>query len=155
MSTQRITLADAPKGITDGLFQSEHYLKDSGLDPKLSNLLCYRVSQINGCAYCLDMHFKEAIHTGETEQRLYSVSAWRECPYYSEKERAALAYAEAVTNVNLGPVTDSIFDPLTKFFSKGEIADLTLAIVQINTWNRLNIAFASMPGEYQVGQFAG
>ncbi len=155
MSTQRITLADAPKGITDGLFQSEHYLKDAGLDPILTNLLCYRVSQINGCAYCLDMHFKEAIHAGETEQRLYSVSAWRECPYYSDNERAALAYAEAVTNVNQGPVTDAIFEPLTKFFSKAEIADLTLAIVQINTWNRLNIAFASMPGDYQVGQFAG
>ncbi|HTI89299.1 MAG TPA: carboxymuconolactone decarboxylase family protein, partial [Puia sp.] len=109
------------------------------------------VSTINGCAYCLDMHFKDAVARGESEQRLYSVAAWRDCPYYSDKERAALAYAEAVT---AGNVEDEVFDALTEFFSKKEIADLTLAVATINTWNRLNRAFRTVPGGYKVGQHA-
>jgi AhpD family alkylhydroperoxidase len=149
----RIELADATKGILDGLFKTEMYLHKSGLDLKLLELIKYRVSQINGCAYCLDMHHKEAIALGETEQRLYSVSAWRECPYYTDKERAVLAYAEAVTNLHQHCITDELFENLSQHFSKAEIADLTLAVANINSWNRLNISFRTVPGGYKVGQF--
>lgn len=127
------------------------YIRKSGLDPKLIALLDFRVSTINGCAYCLDMHFKDALAMGDSEQRLYSLAAWRECPYYSDKERAALAYAEAVT---ANHVDDFVFEELKPFFSKQEIADLTLAIATINTWNRLNRAFRTVPGGYRVGQHA-
>lgn len=150
---QRIAFTDTTKGLFDGLFKTEMYLKKSGLDLKLQELLKYRVSQINGCAYCLDMHHKEAISLGETEQRLHSLAAWKECPYYSEKERAALAYAEAVTNLHQQGITDALFETLTQHFTKAEIADLTLAIANINSWNRLNISFRTVPGNYKVGQF--
>jgi AhpD family alkylhydroperoxidase len=146
----RISFEDTSKGFTDGLFKTGFYLKKSGLDQKLLTLVDYRVSQINGCAFCLDMHHKDAIHLGETELRLHSLAAWKECPYYTEQERAVLAYAEAVT---AGTMEDEVFEALTPFFSKSQIADLTLAIANINSWNRLNIAFRSIPGNYQVGQF--
>jgi AhpD family alkylhydroperoxidase len=149
----RIEFADATKGILDGMFKTEMYLHKSGLDLKLLELIKYRVSQINGCAYCLDMHHKEAIALGETEQRLHSVSAWRECPYYTDKERAVLAYAEAVTNLHQHGLTDELFENLSQHFSKAEIADLTLAVANINSWNRLNISFRTVPGGYKVGQF--
>jgi alkylhydroperoxidase family enzyme len=99
------------------------------------------------------MHHKEAIALGENEQRLHSLAAWKECPYYSEKERAALAYAEAVTNLHQHGITDTLFETLTQHFTKAEIADLTLAISNINSWNRLNISFRTVPGDYKVGQF--
>jgi len=146
----RISFEDTSKGFTDGLMKTGGYLKKSGLDQKLLTLVDYRVSQINGCAYCLDMHHKDAIHLGETELRLHSLAAWKECPYYTEQERAVLAYAEAVTT---GSVEDDVFEALTPFFSKPQIADLTLAIANINSWNRLNKAFRSTPGNYQVGQY--
>ncbi len=149
----RIAFTDASKGLLDGLFKTEMYLKKSGIDHKLQELIKYRVSQINGCAYCLDMHHKEAIALGETEQRLYSLAAWRECPYYSAEERAALAYAEAVTNLHHHGLTDALFEELSQHFSKAAIADLTLAIANINSWNRLNISFRPVPGGYKVGQF--
>lgn len=149
----RIAFTDATKGLFDGLFKTEMYLKKSGLDLKLQELLKYRVSQINGCAYCLDMHHKEAIALGETEQRLHSLAAWRECPYYSDRERAALAYAEAVTNLHQHGLTDTLFSALDQNFSKAEIADLTMAIANINSWNRLNIPWRTVPGNYKVGQF--
>ena len=149
----RIAFTDASKGLLDGLFKTEMYLKKSGVDLKLQELLKYRVSQINGCAYCLDMHHKEAIALGESEQRLHSLAAWTECPYYSEKERAALAYAEAVTNVHQHGITDTLFTELSQHFTKAEIADLTLAIANINSWNRLNISFRPVPGDYKVGMF--
>jgi len=150
---QRISFADAPKGMIDGLMKMAGYLKKSGLDPKLLALLDTRVSQINGCSYCLDMHYKDAIHLGETEQRLYSLPAWRETPYYTEKERAVLAFAEAVTLLPNSDVSDEVYDELAKFYSKAEIADLTLAIGMINTWNRVNKTFRTIPGGYQVGMF--
>ena len=150
---QRIAFADAPKGMIDGLMKMAGYLKKSGLDPKLLALLDTRVSQINGCSYCLDMHYKDAIHLGETEQRLYSLPAWRETPYYTEKERAVLAFAEAVTLLPNSDVSDEVYDELAKFYSKAEIADLTLAIGMINTWNRVNKTFRTIPGGYQVGMF--
>jgi AhpD family alkylhydroperoxidase len=147
----RISLEDTAKGFLDGLMKTGYYLKKSGLDQRLLELLHYRVSQINGCAYCLDMHHKDALHLGETELRLHSLAAWKECPFYTDQERAVLAYAEAVTT---GSVEDEVFEALTHFFSKPEIADLTLAIANVNSWNRLNKAFRSTPGNYQVGQYA-
>lgn len=151
--TQRIFYHDVAKGLWDGMLKTDLYLKRSGLDHKLLELVKYRVSQINGCAYCLDMHHKEALHLGESELRLHSLAAWREAPYYSEAERAALAFAEAVTLAMQQDVSDDLYNALTPFFSKAAIADLTLAIVQINSWNRINKAFRTIPGEYKVGQF--
>jgi AhpD family alkylhydroperoxidase len=147
----RITLQEISKEFIEAAQKTSNYVRASGLDHQLLELIDFRVSTINGCAYCLDMHFKDAVAKGESEQRLYSLAAWRECPYYSEKERAALAYAEAVT---ASEVNDAVFDALTPFFNKKEIADLTLAIASINTWNRLNQAFRTVPGGYKVGQYA-
>jgi len=150
--TQRIALHDIPKEFIEGMLKTESYLRRSSLDPKLLVLMQHRVSQINGCGYCLDMHHKDAIHLGESELRLHTLPAWKECPYYTEKERAVLAYAEALTLH--AEADDAVFEGLTPFFSRAEIADLTLAVAQINSWNRLNIAFRSTPGNYQVGQFS-
>jgi AhpD family alkylhydroperoxidase len=147
----RITFQDARKGILDGLFKTGSHLSKSGLDINLLELINYRVSQINGCAFCLDMHHKDAIHRGETEQRLHGLAAWRETPYYTEPERAALALADSLTIEC--EVDDLIFEGLTRHFSKEQIADLTLAVATINSWNRLNITFRSTAGNYQPGQF--
>lgn len=144
--TQRLTFQDASKDVLDILMKGENYLKAGGLDPRLLELMKYRVSQINGCARCLDMHHKAAIHMGETEQRLHTLAAWRDCPYYSDKERAVLAFAEALTNINHQDIDDPLFDTLSGLFSKNEIVDLTLAITQINTWNRFNRTFRTTPG---------
>jgi AhpD family alkylhydroperoxidase len=150
---QRIAFQDGNKGLMDGLFKIGMYLKQSGLDHKLQELIKTRASQINGCAYCLDMHWKDAIALGETEQRLYSLSAWRECPYYTDAERAALAYTEAVTKIPQTDVTDEVFNELSKHFDKAQIADITMAILAINSWNRLNVAFRTIPGGYKPGMF--
>jgi AhpD family alkylhydroperoxidase len=150
---QRIAFQDGNKGLLDGLFKIGMYLKQSGLNHKLQELIKTRASQINGCAYCLDMHWKDAIAIGETEQRLYSLSAWRECPYYTEAERAALAYTEAVTKIPQTEVTDEVFNELSKHFDKAQIADITMAILAINSWNRLNVAFRTIPGGYKPGMF--
>jgi AhpD family alkylhydroperoxidase len=150
---QRIGFTDVTKGLFDGLFKTEMYLKKSGLDPKLQELIKTRVSQINGCAYCLDMHWKDAIAIGETEQRLYSLPAWKETPYYSDAERAVLAYSEAVTKIPQQDVSDEVYSELSKHFNKAQIADITMAIASINSWNRLNIAFRTIPGNYKPGQF--
>jgi AhpD family alkylhydroperoxidase len=150
--TQRISYQEVNKGLMDGLMKTEFYLKKTTLDAKLQELMKYRVSQINCCGYCLDMHHKEAISMGETELRLHSLAAWREVPYYSEQERAVLAFAEVLTNASSQHVTDEVFNNLAAHFSKAEIADLTLAISQINTWNRINKAFGTIPGNYKVGQ---
>jgi len=127
------------------------YLRRTGLNVKLLDLVAYRVSQINGCAFCLDMHHKEAIHHGETEQRLHSLPAWRECPYYSDAERAVLQMADSLTIQS--DVDDATFAELEKHFTNTEIADLAYAIAATNTWNRLNKAFRTTPGTYQVNQF--
>lgn len=147
----RMTFAEVSQEFVEVMMKPGKYLKRCGLDPKLIELIDFRISTINGCAYCLDMHYKDAIALGESEQRLYSLSAWRECPYYSEKERAALAYAEAVT---ANAVDDNTYEAIERFFSKKEIADLTLAITTINQWNRFNVTFRTVPGEYKVGQYA-
>ena len=119
----------------------EHYLNNSSVEKKLLHLLKLRVSQINGCAFCLDMHWKDLQVEGENEQRMYSLDAWRETSYYTERERAALAWAEAVTNIREGHVPDSVYEETRRHFSEQEVADLTLAVVAINGWNRVSIAF--------------
>jgi AhpD family alkylhydroperoxidase len=126
------------------------YLKKSPVDEKLFELIYFRVSQMNACAYCLDMHSKDLRAKGETEQRLYGLSAWRETPYYTAKERAALAWAEAVTKCH---VSDDVYADARKEFSEEELIDLTFATTTINTYNRLNLAFPSTPGTYVVGQY--
>jgi AhpD family alkylhydroperoxidase len=132
------------------LFDMAGHLNQSTLGTELIELIDFRVSQINKCAYCLDMHSKEARAKGETEQRLYGLSAWRECPYYTDRERAALAWAEAVTAAD---VPDEIYNRVKVYFTEIELIDLTLAITAINTWNRINLAFPPAVGTYKVGMF--
>jgi AhpD family alkylhydroperoxidase len=121
----------------------------SGLEGSLLELVKFRASQINGCAYCLDMHSKDARAAGETEQRLYSVSAWRETPFFSPRERAALAWTEIVTRIADDGVPDEAYDAARSQFNEAELVQLTLAIIAINGWNRLAIPFRSVPGTYQ------
>lgn len=149
---ERITQRDLPKGLMQAMLQVQQYVDQSGLDIQLLELIRMRVSQINSCAYCLDMHFKEGMANGETALRLISVSAWRETPYYSLKEQAALEFAEILTRMPEEKHSDNIHDELDKHFTKEEIAHLTLAIVQINSWNRITRSFGSVPGKYQVRQ---
>jgi AhpD family alkylhydroperoxidase len=118
-------------------------------DRKLLDLIYLRASQINGCAYCIDMHWKDLRAEGETEQRLYGLDAWEESPYYTDRERAALAWTEAVTRLTNRDVPDSVYDEARRYFSEEELVDLTLAIVAINGWNRLNIALRKPAGTYQ------
>lgn len=139
----------APDGIR-ALAGLEEYLRHSGLKPGLLNLIKARASQLNGCAYCLDMHTKDARAAGETEQRLYTLSAWRETPFYTDRERAALAWTEAVTLVSHGPVPDELYQEARHYFSEKELVDLTLALVAINGWNRLSISFRAVPGSYRL-----
>lgn len=126
----------------------ESYVRRSGLEPPLLELVKLRASQINGCAYCLDMHTQDARAHGETEQRLYTLSAWRETPFFSDRERAALEWTEVVTRVEHTHVPDDAHERARRIFSEKELVDLTLAIVTINGWNRLAIAFRSVPGTY-------
>jgi AhpD family alkylhydroperoxidase len=138
----------APDGLK-AMLGLEQYARQSGLEAALLELIKIRVSQINGCAFCLDMHTKDARAAGETEQRLYALPAWRETPFFSDRERAALGWAEAVTQVSQTHVSDEIYETVRQHFTEKELADLTLAIVAINGWNRLAISFRSVPGSYQ------
>ena len=129
----------------------ERYLKQSDLDARLVHLMKLRASQMNGCAYCIDMHSKDLRAAGDTEQRLYSLDAWRECPYYSERERAALAWTEALTVLGAGDrVPDVVYEQVRQQFTEAEVADLSLAVATINAWNRLAISSRMTPGTYQV-----
>jgi AhpD family alkylhydroperoxidase len=125
------------------------YVSHCGLDHKLLELIKLRASQINGCAWCMDMHTKELRAAGESEQRLYLLSAWRECPFYTERERAALAWTEALTLLTEDNVPDDVFALARSQFSEDELVKLTLAIVAINSANRINVAFRTVPGNYQ------
>ena len=131
------------------LYEIEKYVAASGLDPKLLHLIKMRASQINGCAFCLDMHSLDARAAGETEQRLYTLDAWRETPFFSERERAALAWTEAVTRVGDTHVPDEVFEEVKRQFSEKEIVDLTLALGMINLWNRMAISLRAVPGHYR------
>ncbi len=138
----------APEGLA-AMLGLEKYVRGSGLEHGLLELVKVRASQINGCAYCLDMHTKDARAAGETEQRLYAVAAWHEAPFFSERERAALAWTEAVTRVGETHVSDELYDETRRHFNEKELVDLTLAVVVINGWNRLAIAFRAVPGSYR------
>jgi AhpD family alkylhydroperoxidase len=127
----------------------ERYVRASGLEPSLLELIKLRASQINGCAYCVDMHWKDARARGESEQRLYGLMAWRESPYYTERERAALAWTEAITLIADNHVPDDLYEEVRQYFNETELVNLTLALVAINGWNRLAISFRTEPGTYQ------
>jgi AhpD family alkylhydroperoxidase len=126
--------------------------KQSKLEPALIELLKIRASQINGCSYCIDMHTKDARAEGETEQRIYALSAWEDTPFFTDRERTALALTEAITLVGEGHVPDEVYEKGRNSFSEEELVNLTLAIITINGWNRLAITFRYVPGEYQPGK---
>jgi AhpD family alkylhydroperoxidase len=146
---ERITFKDA-EGVYAALRKGQDYVDNCGLDKELIKLIQFRVSQINSCAYCLDMHYKEAMHAGIDPIKLISVSAWREAPYYSPKEQAVLSFAEHLTHMRPEQHSDDIHDELSKFFNKEKIANLTMAVIQINSWNRLTRSFGSVAGKYKV-----
>jgi AhpD family alkylhydroperoxidase len=150
----RINLMNVNPAIIHAMLGLERQISKGGLDNKLLNLVRMRASQINGCAYCLDMHSKDARSDGETEQRLYGLDAWRETPYYSARERAALDWTEALTLVTVGHVPDEVYDRVRQEFSEDQLAHLSLAIVAINGWNRLNVAARTVPGDYVPGSLA-
>ena len=150
----RIDLMHVNPGVIHAMLGLERQVHKAGLDSKLLDLVRMRASQINGCAYCLDMHSKDARASGETEQRLYGLEAWREAPYYSARERAALEWTEALTLVSETRVPDDIYERVREQFSEDELVHLSLAIVSINGWNRLNIAARTVPGDYVAGSLA-
>ncbi len=138
----------APESLK-AMYGLEKYVRSSGLEPSLLELVRVRASQINGCAYCIDMHTKNARARGESEQRLYLLDAWHEVPFFTDRERAALAWTEAVTKVFDGHVPDDIYEVARRHFTEKELVDLTMAIIAINGWNRLAISFRIVPGTYQ------
>ena len=147
--TQRIDYAKVSPGALNAMYGLEKHLIKSGLEHSLRELVKMRASQINGCAYCIDMHSKDARAAGETEQRLYGLSAWRETPFYTDRERAALAWTEALTLIAETHVPDELYEQARQHFSEQELVDLTLAVVAINGWNRIAISFRLEPGTYQ------
>jgi AhpD family alkylhydroperoxidase len=142
----------AGAGAYHAMLALEQYVKNCGLEPDLLYLIKVRASQINGCGYCIDMHWKDARANGETEQRLYSLDAWRECSYYTERERAALTWTDAVTLIGDNHVSDDLYEEVKPHFSEKELVDLTLAVATINAWNRLVIASRTEPGTYKVSR---
>ena len=145
----RLAYAQVRQEAVRAMYAVENYARNCGLEHKLLELVKLRASQINGCAYCIDMHTKDARAEGETEQRLYALSAWAETPFYTERERAALAWTEAVTQVSTSQVPDAVYELARKQFGEKEMVDLTMAIIAINGWNRLAISFRAVPGTYQ------
>ena len=150
----RINFTNVNPGIIQAILGLEEQVSKAGLDHRLLDLVRMRASQINGCAYCLDMHSKDARAAGETEQRLYGLDAWRETPYYSARERAALEWTEALTLITKGHVPDDVYERVRQEFSEDELAHLSLAVVAINGWNRLNIAARTEPGGYVAGSIS-
>jgi AhpD family alkylhydroperoxidase len=138
----------APAGY-QAMLALEQFLHSCGLELPLIHLIKLRVSQINGCAFCIDMHWKDLRAIGETEQRLYSLDAWHECPWYSDRERAALRWAESVTNLSDGHVSDEVYQEVSRHFDEQGIASLTFVVSTINAWNRLAISSRTPPGSYQ------
>src|SRR3982751_5011245 len=150
----RIDLMHVNPGVIHAMLGLERQVRQAGFDEKLVDLVRMRASQINGCSYCLDMHSKDARANGETEQRLYGLNAWRETPYYSARERAALEWTEALTLLTEGHVPDEVYERVRQEFSEDELAHLSLAVVAINGWNRLNVAARTIPGDYVPGSLA-
>jgi AhpD family alkylhydroperoxidase len=151
---QRINAFEKGQKAMRAIYGLGIYLGKSSIEQSLLNLIYFRVSQINGCAYCLDMHSKDLRAKGETEQRLYMLDAWRESPFYSDRECAALAWAESVTKITAGHVPDEIYNQAREQFSEEELIDLTVAVITINSYNRVNIAFRTEAGSYQPGAHA-
>ena len=148
----RLHYAKHAPGVYEAMDALDQYLaKADGVDEKLLHLVRLRASQLNGCAYCIDMHWKDLRALGESEQRLASLDAWRECPYYSDRERAALEWTEAVTRIADGHAPDAVYEGVRPHFGERELCDLTLAVATINAWNRLSIAARLVPGGYQRG----
>jgi len=146
----RLDAKKASPGAYQAMLALENFVRRSAtIEPSLIELVKMRASQINGCAYCIDMHSKDARAQGESEQRLYALSAWRETPFFTARERAALAWTEAVTLITKGHVPDAVYEQARQQFSDEDLVNLTMALVAINGWNRLAIAFRAMPGEYQ------
>jgi len=154
MRNQRINIMEKGATALKAMYGLGAYLSKCSIESPLLNLIYFRVSQINGCAFCLDMHAKDMRAEGESEQRLYLLNAWHEAPFYSDRERAALAWAEAVTRIAGGDVPDEVYQQVRAQFSEEEIVDLTLAVTTINSYNRFNIAFRTTAGYYQPGDFA-
>lgn len=151
MATRLNYVKAAPEAYR-AMSQLEHYVRNCGLEASLIELVKIRASQINGCAYCIDMHTKDARVAGESEQRIYLLSAWREAPFYNERERAALEWAEAVTLIAGDHVPDEVYERVKSHFTDEELVNLTLAVATINAWNRLAISFRSEAGSYQPKQ---
>ena len=145
----RFKYTTAAPGVYDAMDALDQYLAESSIDRRLLYLVQLRASQLNGCAYCIDMHWKDLRAEGANEQKLYGLDAWEESTYYTDRERAALAWTEAVTRLDDRQVSDPVFELARRFFSEKELADLTLCIVAINGWNRLNIAFRQPAGTYE------
>lgn len=149
MEAPRFDIGKVASGAYKAMLGLERYLHECGLEVGLLHLIKLRASQLNGCAYCIDMHWKDLRATGESEQRLYGLDAWEESPYYTERERAALAWTEAVTLVADGHVPQSVYSAVQPHFSEKELADLTFAVATINAWNRLAISARTPAGDYQ------
>ncbi|MDD3722380.1 MAG: carboxymuconolactone decarboxylase family protein [Lutibacter sp.] len=145
----RLNYAKIAPDALNAMLELEKYVSNSGLEKTLYELVKTRASQINGCAYCLDMHTKDARMAGETEQRLYALNAWRETPFYTERERAALEWTETLTLISQNDVPDSLYESVRKHFNEKELVALTMAIIAINGWNRLAISFRTIPGSYK------
>lgn len=145
---QRLDYPRLAPEATRALYALGTYLAGCGLEHSLLELIKIRASQINGCAFCIDMHTKDARAAGETEQRIYALNAWRETPFFTERERAALAWAEAITRID-GGVSDDLYAKAREHFSEKELVDVTWAAAAINAWNRVAISFRSVPGLYQ------
>jgi AhpD family alkylhydroperoxidase len=146
---KRINVFEKGQAAMKAVYGLALHLAKSPIEQSLLNLIYFRVSQVNGCAFCLDMHSKDLRAKGETEQRLYLLDAWREAPFYSDRERAALAWAEAVTKIAGGQVPDAVYEEARQQFSEEEMIDLTVAVITINSYNRINIAFPVKAGTYQ------
>jgi AhpD family alkylhydroperoxidase len=146
---ERISFAEMPSGLIEAMIRTETYVNQCGFDIKLVELIRYRVSQLNGCAYCLDRHYKEGVDTGKTPMRLYALPGWSGAHFYSDKERAALRWADAVTLLAQKVIDEQLFHATLEYVDKNELANLTLLIAQINAWNRLARPFAFRAGEFE------
>jgi len=147
---ERITFSQIPTGMVEKLMAIENYIKESTLDLQLLELMRLRVAQINKCAYCIDMHYKELKHTGENELRMSTVSVWNETLFFTDKEKAVLQFTESLTEISKKDISNEIFESLTTFFNTEEICNLTLAISQLNTWTRLVRTFKFTAGNYEI-----
>lgn len=147
---ERISYNEVPKGMFDAVMTVENYINSSPLSMQLLELIRYRVSILNSCAYCVDMHTKELKHIGDTETRIHAIGIWESTPYFTQKEQAVLAITDALTLLNTEPIAAQLFTELSVYFNKEEISHLTLSIAQINTWNRLMKSFEFTPGNYEI-----